>query len=530
MSDVAIRHLRERLRVPAPDQALVRGLQGARDEALESGLEHALERAGLAAGEELCIRDVRATLRLAPSLPRPVLAAEWARAVAAALAEAVRRGGPDVVRYRSRAQALVDVLAGTAAEDFGRAWAWRRMDLWRAPANVSPAGTALECAAMLAREAQLAPAALAALARAPASAGGGADALVRLLERMPARALEDVALAAARAAGCDAALERPMKADAGDSPDVATRAVALPSRSAIARAAERRLEPGVARSVAVLALLEAEPAALRRAGGAGAEVAAVTRALTRAPRGERPWTPRAPAPDRRKALSYEDAAPDLDANVTSGPAAMEPELASPVRPLGDESFVAPADSPPARPPAHPPRPERALPQVRASGRTSFGGLLFCLNVLAEPELLEALLEPEPALAARPLRWTLHALALALIPAQPADPAALAFAGLAPDREPPSAGAHAPSPGELDALTALAEHVGARLRERLGRREAAAVVLQEVTRREAEIVADPGWIEVHFRLADVDTRLRRCGLDLDPGWLPWLGAVVRFAYA
>ena len=24
-------------------------------------------------------------------------------------------------------------------------------------------------------------------------------------------------------------------------------------------------------------------------------------------------------------------------------------------------------------------------------------------------------------------------------------------------------------------------------------------------------------------------LRRLGLDLDPGWLPWLGCIVRFAY-
>jgi hypothetical protein len=24
-------------------------------------------------------------------------------------------------------------------------------------------------------------------------------------------------------------------------------------------------------------------------------------------------------------------------------------------------------------------------------------------------------------------------------------------------------------------------------------------------------------------------VRRAGLDLDPGWIPWLGAVVRFVY-
>ncbi|MDQ8021913.1 MAG: hypothetical protein REI94_08750 [Moraxellaceae bacterium] len=33
------------------------------------------------------------------------------------------------------------------------------------------------------------------------------------------------------------------------------------------------------------------------------------------------------------------------------------------------------------------------------------------------------------------------------------------------------------------------------------------------------------IDMHFRLADSDLRVRRAGLDIDPGWLPWLGRVV-----
>ena len=44
-----------------------------------------------------------------------------------------------------------------------------------------------------------------------------------------------------------------------------------------------------------------------------------------------------------------------------------------------------------------------------------------------------------------------------------------------------------------------------------------------------MVADPAWLEVRFALDDADVRVRRAGLDLDPGWLPWLGCVVRFVY-
>jgi hypothetical protein len=53
---------------------------------------------------------------------------------------------------------------------------------------------------------------------------------------------------------------------------------------------------------------------------------------------------------------------------------------------------------------------------------------------------------------------------------------------------------------------------------------------------AEVVLRPGLLhstathlEVGFGLNQVDLRIRLAGLDLDPGWLPWLGRVVRFRY-
>ena len=52
----------------------------------------------------------------------------------------------------------------------------------------------------------------------------------------------------------------------------------------------------------------------------------------------------------------------------------------------------------------------------------------------------------------------------------------------------------------------------------------------------EIVRRPGWItltrtdlDVSLALDLADIRIRRIGLDLDPGWLPWFGRVVRFHY-
>jgi len=52
----------------------------------------------------------------------------------------------------------------------------------------------------------------------------------------------------------------------------------------------------------------------------------------------------------------------------------------------------------------------------------------------------------------------------------------------------------------------------------------------VTDRSGRIEREQGWVDVHLALADVDVDVRRAGLDLDPGWVPWLGCVVRFRYA
>ncbi|WP_213955767.1 MULTISPECIES: hypothetical protein [unclassified Variovorax] len=53
---------------------------------------------------------------------------------------------------------------------------------------------------------------------------------------------------------------------------------------------------------------------------------------------------------------------------------------------------------------------------------------------------------------------------------------------------------------------------------------------------ASLALRPGWldwgpthIDVHLPLAQVDLRIRRAGLDIDPGWVPWLQRIVRFHY-
>lgn len=46
---------------------------------------------------------------------------------------------------------------------------------------------------------------------------------------------------------------------------------------------------------------------------------------------------------------------------------------------------------------------------------------------------------------------------------------------------------------------------------------------------ARLIADSSHLEIHFRLNDANLAVRRVGLDITPGWLPWLGRVVSFHY-
>jgi hypothetical protein len=151
--------------------------------------------------------------------------------------------------------------------------------------------------------------------------------------------------------------------------------------------------------------------------------------------------------------------------------------------------------------------------------------------VAERGLPETLCDEAGPLARRSLRFALHALASTLLPVEPRDPAALAFCGLGPEEPPPCQGEDPLTDPERDALAATATALAEELRSRLGRlEEPVRAVLLETCRRDAVVVADPAWLEVRYALVDVDVRVRRAGLDLDPGWLPWLGCVVRFVHA
>jgi hypothetical protein len=56
-----------------------------------------------------------------------------------------------------------------------------------------------------------------------------------------------------------------------------------------------------------------------------------------------------------------------------------------------------------------------------------------------------------------------------------------------------------------------------------------ISVKDIVRRPGRVTLTRTDLDVSLALDQVDIRIRRIGLDLDPGWVPWFGRVVRFHY-
>jgi hypothetical protein len=427
-------------------------LDALREPVLDAALDEALARAGARPDEVICVRSAAGAARLRLAASDAELVRAWSASLGAALAAAIAAGEPHAVRYRSRRQALVDVAAATAAGDLRRAWAWRQLGLWPDEEAVDGATAAARLADALAAEPRSVVPVLVAVAR--------RGALPRLAVLLTAAGWQRLARAALAAAGLGGELlAEPLLVEppagsaaggvvrAGHRAPAAARARLLLSGSALATAtvgsgAAAGLAPASLRALAVLAALEADPGSLAGAdtAAAGALLAALAAELDVA-RGE----PRRRGPERRGAAEGSRAPGEAEVDALS---ARDPGSSGPGR-----AREAAAETGPAADEAG------GVPATRVAAWTEAGGLLFLLPFAASLEPLEA----------RTLRWTLHRLALVLLPGlDEADPAALAFAGLGPDELPPSDGVDAPADTELSALGGVARRIELELAERLDR--------------------------------------------------------------
>jgi len=148
--------------------------------------------------------------------------------------------------------------------------------------------------------------------------------------------------------------------------------------------------------------------------------------------------------------------------------------------------------------------------------TRQGGWFLLLNALQLPAL-QALLKNAPPAPCPAAGWFwLYRLGRSL--GGVADPPLLRFladlAGLEPEQE---LEALPPLPGEAE----LARLTRARYGD--------AVCNPTLFSRPALLLSTPSHLDVHYRMADLRLDVRRAALDVNPGWLHWLGRVVNFHY-
>jgi hypothetical protein len=607
METLRVSRLHARYRVAGREPAARERLDRVLREMLDEVLEVAVDRAGVPRGEEVCIRQVRVPIRLRLGHSDSALGTAWSVALADSIHETIARGGPDVVRYRSLAHALADLVESVATNDLRRGWAWRQLGLWSVPESSSAAESTSAATRALGAAPESVVAVLAGAARA-----GLLPKLLRQIQPAEWTALARSALAAAYPAPsprrylvdpADRPGSEPLERVPGPAPRTSLVDRVWTTSALASAAVSMNIMPEQRRALAVLAVLEVEPTALREESGPRLVREIERRLLSTSSTGtgSEPRNPAAPAERRSVAAPTHrsDTAPaPTRSRDARDPAVPGDALVGYVGTEASRNRSAPADAaePVDRDADDPP----ASGTIRAE--TRWAGLLFLLHVAEELELPEEILR-SAALAGHPFRWVMHRLALALVPLDPRDPAALAFAGLAPGEAVPDPATSGPSPrhlrgapgpsgllapawgeagtagqapapgdvqellpaptrgeggagglgpgeggpaklelrhgetrlSDLDAdISRLARLVADRTHERLrGRppsdRRAADALLRELCLRSGTIVADPGWVDVRLSLREVSTEVRRAGLDLDPGWISWLGVVVRFVY-
>ncbi|HWC41951.1 MAG TPA: hypothetical protein VHK02_08180 [Actinomycetota bacterium] len=492
-----------------------------------TGLARAMATANLPPGRWY-LRRVDLPVRLEVGRPEIALVTDWAEQLVAAVRRTTLAGGPHVVHYQDDEAAIGDLVRGVVGGDHRRAWAWAAAGVVRGgdPDLVARPRDAL--LAVAARHPGPALVAVLEVLRGP----GGLAALDRLLGPAGwARLAGLVAGAAPVASVATPPAGAPVPAspagpgrDAGN-PAVATLAEWIVGASAVARQVQRsplRPGPAVLAALALLVVADADPGSLHRTvAPLVAEVAARLAPIPSAAPGAF-VPPAAAAPEVAAAGRADPAAPGHTGSAgrqAGGPGAQDPPAAA----------ASPAGSPAPDQDAE----DRA--EAETGWPTGWAGLAFLLAVAGDAGLPAAALE-EPPLAGRPLRWVLWMLAGQVVPVAGDDPARLLLAGLTPDRADAVLREPRPDEDEAVALAGLAAVWAAAAAARLTAAGAEPAgdpdrsVVLTMARRPGVVRGGLGWLEVELPLSHVELSIRCAGLDLDPGWVPWLGTVVRYRYA
>lgn len=561
--NIGIHRCEATIRAGKDDAAAVDRCRALMRSTLAAPLEQAFGSAGIGDDELVCVRRLRLRLAAPARATDGAVVHDWSHAIAAALEVACLHG--DAVRYTSQAEAVFDLLVRSARADTTRLWAWQQLGLVHV---VGDAGAARESrlGALLSVPQRIVPL-LSRLTHDPiafdslcASAGVQdwhtlARAALSAAARPDAQQAVQAGTLVHGAASANAALHGSAvhSNDRIDHarPGAVTTAIARSgqplsdherasrhlssarvhrilarSRLAARLFAARAVQPACARALAALILLEVEPAA-STTGSLAADIEQLAHALLDRTAGSieyvggleaavRPAAGRSAAERRSRSHTLTSRSAHAQFREAASPQHSSAKAADAIglhAGASDEDIAA------------------CNAQEQSFGShagSEHAGLLYLVNVLAELDVA-ARLCASAQLEQRSLAGALQWLGCSLSGAAPDDPAIAAFCGVSPNeiaswQEPPMCddersllGTHA---------IEIATYVHARL---AGLRRHPRATLKFVTARSGHIRFEPGWTEVRYRLADVSTEIRRAGLDRDPGYVRWCGAVLKFVY-
>jgi hypothetical protein len=468
--------------------------------------------------EWLLIRHLDVAMHWRPDGPRAEAGQDWTQALGHAVRELMTHPEhPDLVRYRGRRQGLADLIYRSALGETHRQWAWRRMGWLDGTGMSSQRALAQGLAHLRAQPGWVWP-----LLRQWVAAESSTGALTALLRAVPVSEWQGWLGTCLASRGYAVLQWRGGPAHQRASWQAPATAASDHGDAAIPP--EDLAWPALNTDAQVLSGWMAARPWLAASHG---EVLAVLMAAVA-------W------PDQGSGIGLLRQRLDAAWRVVWGTGVAAPPALWRAREVGDGA-ASPVQAPSAGRTAPPPDdvpidivhvhtghhdtertdlpPAPALPDSELWQPTQWAGALFWLRALEAPGLLDELMGPAQGQGADARGHALAALATALgVP--PQDAALRAFVGgVLPQGQ--------PQPGMAQAAQSQAARWAAWLDEVAP--ELAEPRLRTVCQRPGRLRFEPGWIELHLSLEQVDTRIRRLGLDLDAGYLPWLGCVLRIRY-
>ncbi|MDH3299297.1 MAG: hypothetical protein OES24_02210 [Acidimicrobiia bacterium] len=481
----------------------------------------------------VCIPTLAVTVDLDLDASLQASAQRWAERVATEVSEVVmschRSGsvpsgggamtvrrpesGAEIVIYRREPDAVIDLVASVASGDGNRLWAWNQTGIW--PRSTLPSVD--DVAVLLARRAVLAGPVLQAVSGrgpVPLSANGW-----RVLARAVVDALgcgPTAAAASALAAAPDGIRSPDGMPDTRSDPTLGSPGSTPLAHPTIAGIVPRAIWTDSTTeqqaALAILGLSAVAPSLVRSPHAVRAVMAATV-----------PPPPHGPmaadgSSTAESLTSRRDVGPDSGVESSTGSG------------IDDHTRASTHGTDPQADP----RTATAMPAgtddtsdspTRAGGRettvSEHGGVLFLIHPLRELGVVDELvaaapLDPSPALAE---------IVSSVTGVAADDPAVLAVTGSIPDGGEAGARRRAVRTVGRSLVDDQVARVTAYLTERLGTDD-----IDRIWPRPAVIDRSPGWIEVELPLDSVDVAIRAAALDLDPGFVWWLGSVVRFRYA